>query len=167
MWSASRPVALWHFLVLHYCVGHDSRAFGDHWVSGGLKLGAMRAPLHVLVVLLCSAYRAFSCSLLFQGFPPLSRPFILYFLYSLLYRFSTVLPVQCDGCQGRDWVFSGGWDGWVASRAGSWVFWLLGLGSTENSWLESTFDLGSGYQVTKYLPLKKLFTGLKIIHLYL
>ena len=26
-WSASRPVALWHFPVLCYFVGHESRAF--------------------------------------------------------------------------------------------------------------------------------------------
>ena len=114
--------------MLHYCVGHDSRAFGDHWVSGSLK-GAIREPLHVLVVLLCSAYRVFTCSLLFQGSPPLSPPFILYFLHSLIHhlpsRFSTVLPVQCDRCWSR------GWDrarGWVAVRAGSWMFWLLGFG---------------------------------------
>ena len=57
-WSASRPVALWRFPALRYCVGHNSWAFGDHWVSCSLK-GAMRAPLHVLVVLLCSAYMKF------------------------------------------------------------------------------------------------------------
>ena len=56
-WSVSRPVALWHFLALHYYVRHHLRAFGDHWVSGSLK-GAMRVPLNVLIVLLCSAYRA-------------------------------------------------------------------------------------------------------------
>ena len=27
VWSASRPVVLWFFLVLRYCVGRDSRAF--------------------------------------------------------------------------------------------------------------------------------------------
>ena len=58
MWSASRPVALWRFPALRYCVGLDSRAIGDHWVSCSLK-GAMRAPLHVLVGLLCSAYMKF------------------------------------------------------------------------------------------------------------
>ena len=41
--------------------------FGDHWVSSSLE-GAVHAPLHVLVVLLCSAYRAISCSLHFLGF---------------------------------------------------------------------------------------------------
>jgi len=25
---------LWCFLALHYCVGHDSRALGNHWVRG-------------------------------------------------------------------------------------------------------------------------------------
>ena len=69
--------------MLHYCVGHDSRAFGDHWVSGSLK-GAIREPLHVLVVLLCSAYRVFTCSLLFQGSPPLSPP-LYYIFYIVLF----------------------------------------------------------------------------------
>ena len=50
MWFASTPVALWHYVtVLRVTPG----LFGDHLVSGGLK-GAMCAPLHVLVVLLCS-----------------------------------------------------------------------------------------------------------------
>ena len=95
--------------MLRYCVGHDSRAFGDHWVSGSLK-EVMCAPLHVLVVILCSAYRAFSCSLLFSRLPTLISPFILYFLHSLIHylatRFSTVLPVQCDRC----WGGGGAWD---------------------------------------------------------
>ena len=67
-------MALWHFPVLHYCVGSDSRAFGDHWVSGSLER-AMPVPLYVLVVLLCSAHREFSCSLHFLGFQPLSPLF--------------------------------------------------------------------------------------------
>ena len=35
-WSASRSVALWHFLALWYCIGHHFRAFGDHWVSSSV-----------------------------------------------------------------------------------------------------------------------------------
>ena len=61
MWFASTPVALWHYVtVLRVTPG----LFGDHLVSGSLK-GAMCAPLHVLLVLLCSLYRAFSRSLHF------------------------------------------------------------------------------------------------------
>ena len=41
-WSASRPVALWRFLALRYCVRHHFRACGDHWVSGSL-MGAILA----------------------------------------------------------------------------------------------------------------------------
>ena len=52
-----------------FCVGRDSRAFGNHWVGGSLE-GPMRAPLQVLAALLCSAYRAFSCSLHFLGTQP-------------------------------------------------------------------------------------------------
>ena len=53
--------------------------FGDHWVSGSLG-GVMYAPLDVLVVLVCTACIAFSCSLSFLGSPN----FPLYF-YSLIY----------------------------------------------------------------------------------
>ena len=123
---------LWCFLALCYCVRHHFRAFGDDWVSGSLK-GAMRAPLRVLVVLLCSAYRVCSCSMLFKA--PL-----LYFLYSLILylptRFSTVLPVQCDRYWGIGWsrVFvEGEARGWVTSRVGSWVFLLFGFGVSNSS----------------------------------
>ena len=76
-------------------VGHDSRAFGDHWVSSSLK-GAMRAPLHVLVVLLCSVYRVFSCSLLFLGSPPLSSPvyYIFYIVLFIIYPVGSPLFFQ-------------------------------------------------------------------------
>ena len=66
----------WHSVTVF---GHDSRAFGDHWVSRSLE-GAMYAPLHVLVVLLCAAYRAFSFSLHFLSSPPLS-PFFSFTVY--------------------------------------------------------------------------------------
>ena len=65
--------------------------------------------LHVSVVLLCLAYRVFSCSLVFKAPHPYPPFFIFYFLYSLLYRFSTVLPVQCDGCWGRGWGRAFSW----------------------------------------------------------
>ena len=49
MWSSSRPVALWRFLVLHYCVvGVISGLFGDHWVRGSLER-AMCSALYVLI----------------------------------------------------------------------------------------------------------------------
>ena len=118
---------------------HHFRAFGDLWVSGSL-IGVMRVLLHVLAVLLCSAYRACSCSLLFKAPTPPPPPLFLYFLYSLnhylLSEFSTVLTVQCDGCWGGGWgrVFlAGGARGWLASMAGSWVFWLSGFGLSSSS----------------------------------
>ena len=61
----------------------DSRTFGDHWVSGSLK-GAMHAPLHVLVVLLCSVYWVFSCSLHSLHSLPLSSPFIFYIVLFII-----------------------------------------------------------------------------------
>ena len=132
---------LWRFPVLRYCVGHDSRPFGNHWVSSSLK-GAMRVPLHAPVVLLCSAGRAFSCSLLFQGSPPLSPA--LYYIFNIalfsMYPVGSPLFFQFSVMgAGRGWglgqVFflSGGAHGWVASRAGSWVFWLLGFGVSSSS----------------------------------
>ena len=66
-WSASRPVALCRFMAWRYSIRNHFRAFGDDWASDRV-IGAMRAPLHVLVVLFCSAYRACSCSLLFKAF---------------------------------------------------------------------------------------------------
>lgn len=96
VWSDSRPVALWCFLALRYCVGCDSWAFGEHQVSGSLK-GAMRARLTMLVVLLCPAHQVFSGSLHFLGSLPLTPFFsfiLLYFFFYLPRRFSTVLPVR-------------------------------------------------------------------------
>lgn len=56
-------------------------ALGDHWISS--LEGAMRVPFHMLVVLLYSAQRAFSCNLHFLGLQPLS--FLFLKSYSLLY----------------------------------------------------------------------------------
>ena len=106
---------LWHFPALRYCVGHDSRAFGDHWVSGSLK-GAIHVPLHVLAVLLCSAYRAFSCSLLFQGSP---SPLYIIFLYSLIqyYLVGSPLFFQFSVMGAR----AGAGAGIFSSKQGSWL----------------------------------------------
>ena len=127
---------MWHFLALRYCVGHDSKAFGNHWVSGSLK-GLCVCHLHVSVVLLCSAYRAFSCSLLFQSSPPLS-PHLYYIVYIVFYIGSPLFfqfSVTGAGARvGAGFFFlAGGARGWVASRAGSWVFWLLGFGFSSSS----------------------------------
>ena len=45
-------------------LGMTSVDSGDHGVSGSL-LGAIRAPLHVLVALLCSMYGVFHVACLF------------------------------------------------------------------------------------------------------
>ena len=82
-WSASRPVALWCFLALRYCVRDHFRASGGLWFSGNLK-GAMRAPLHMLVVLLCPVYIVCSCSLLFKA-PHPNPPFIIIFFIWLFH----------------------------------------------------------------------------------
>ena len=103
-------------------MGYRVRVFGDRRVGGSL-IGAMCAPLHVLVVLLCSAYRACSCSLLKAPHP---HPPLCYYIFYivLLGRFSTVLPVQCG--KGWDRVFlADGARGWIASRAGSWLCFSL------------------------------------------
>ena len=130
-----------HCGVFWHCVTvrHHCRAFGDHWVSHDL-VGAMHVPLHVLAVLLCSAYRACSCSLLFKALHPHPPIIIIYFFIVLiihsLTKVSTVLPVQCDGYWGNGWgrVFRAGRArGRVASRAGSWVFWLFGFGVSSSS----------------------------------
>jgi len=54
--------------------------------------GAMRVPLHVRVVLLCSVYRACPCSLLFKAPHPIP-PLLLYFLYSLIVIYSVSFPM--------------------------------------------------------------------------
>jgi len=64
--------------------------FGDHWASGSFE-GAMHAPLHVLVVLLCSVYRVFSCSLPFLGSPISPPPIVLIIVGSpLFFQFSVM-----------------------------------------------------------------------------
>ena len=80
--------------------------FGDHWVSGSLEV-AMRMPLHMLVVLLCSAYRVFSCSLPFLSSPPFPPFFIV---LVIIYPVGSPLLLQ----------FS-------VSGAGAGFFWWAGL----------------------------------------
>ena len=104
-------MALWHFLALHYCVGRDSRAFGDHWVSGSLK-GAMRALLHVLVVLLCSACTS----------PPLScLPFFFFnIVLFIIYPVGSPLFFQFS-------VTGVGSGAGAGAGAGAGFFWQAGL----------------------------------------
>ena len=40
---------LWCFLALYYCVGHDSRALGNHWVSSYLR-GVVSLPFSMAVL---------------------------------------------------------------------------------------------------------------------
>ena len=95
----------WRFLALRYCVGHNSRAFGDHWVSSSLK-GLCLCHLRMSVVLLCSAYRAFSCSLLFLGsFSAIFCPYYLWYGLPLRYhRPVTLFGFFPSGC-GAGWRF--------------------------------------------------------------
>ena len=91
----------------------------------------MRAPLHVLVVLLCSAYRACSCS--FEGSSPHS-PLYYYIIYIVLITIYSVsfATVQCDWGWGRVFL-AGGARRLVASQAGSSVFWLFGFGVSSSN----------------------------------
>ena len=101
-------------------LGMTSWLFGNHWESSDLE-GAMRAPLHMLEILLCSVHRSSSGRTRFLGSPPLSLSALFYILIHYLpSRFSRVLPVQGDeaGVCSRV-VLAGGAHGWVASRAGS------------------------------------------------
>ena len=103
---------LWRFLALRYCVGHHFSALAI--TGSAVSQGAIRAPLHVLVVLLCLAYRAGSCSMLFK--PPHPHPplYLCSLIHYILRRFSTVLPVQC--------FFRGGWGRvFLVGVAGDWV----------------------------------------------
>ena len=101
VWSDSRPVALWCFLALRYCVGCDSWAFGEHQVSGSLK-GAMRARLTMLVVLLCPAHQVFSGSLHFLGSLPLTPFFSFILLYFFLLSTSQVLNCSSSATGARE-----------------------------------------------------------------
>ena len=95
----------------------------------------MRAPLHVPVVLLCSVYRAFSCSLLFPGYrypPPPPLYYMFYIVLLIIYPVGSPLFFQFSGA-GAGFFPAGEARGWVASRAGSWVFWLLGFGVSSSS----------------------------------
>ena len=103
---------LWHFLALRYCVGHHFSALAI--TGSAVSQGAILAPLHVLLVFLCLAYRAGSCSMLFK--PPHPHPplYLCSLIHYILRRFSTVLPVQCSRGWGRVFLV-GVARGWVAS----------------------------------------------------
>ena len=107
--------------------------------------------LHVLVVLLCSAYRVCSCSLLFKA-PHPHPPLSLYCLYSLIHylltRFSTFLPVQSVG-PGFFWR--------AGLMAGLQVGWALGC--------SGCLDLGSAVPVhhVRGHPISICDKGIKCI----
>ena len=75
--------------------------------------------LHVSVVLLCSAYGAFSCSLVFKV-PHPYPPLFLYFIFYIVFYIGSPLFFQFS-------VTGAG------AGAGSWVFWLLGFGFSSSS----------------------------------
>ena len=77
---------------MHYCLRYDSRAFWPSWVSGSLK-GVMPVPLHVLVVLLCSAYMS-SCSLHFLSF---SVRFIAHSVCDTVWYYFIIFQLHCLG----------------------------------------------------------------------
>ena len=113
----------WHCFVV---LGMTQGLFGNHLVSTCLK-GATCAPLRVLVVLFCSAYRVSSCCLHFLGSPPYLHLFYT-FIHCPHSNFPSILSIQCDGCWG--WVFLAvgvvaGLQGGQALRCSS----CLGLGS--------------------------------------
>ena len=100
---------LWRFLALCYCVGHHFRALAITGSAVYMSQGAIRAPLHVLVVLLCLAYRAGSCSMLFKPPHPYAPLYLCSLIHYILRRFSTVSwgRVFLVGVA-RGWVASGG-----------------------------------------------------------
>ena len=122
---------MWHFLAFHYCVGHCIRVFGDRSIGGSL-IGVMCAPLHVHVVLLCSAYRACSFSLRFKA-PHPTPLFIIIFLCSLIIIYSFSFPlffqfsVTGAGAGGGTGFFW--WAGLVACLQVGRGLGCLGLGS--------------------------------------
>ena len=85
--------SFWHCI---YFVGLHFRSFGDHWVSSSLK-GAMLAALHLLVVLLCSAYRACSWSWLFKAPHPYPPFIIIFFVIVLFIIYLEGFPLSVTG----------------------------------------------------------------------
>ena len=80
----------------------------------------MHAPLHVLVVLLCSAYRVCSSSLLFKAPHPIP-PVLLYYLYHLLSRFSKFFQFSVTGAgagaeAGTGFFLAGGQASWLGCK---------------------------------------------------
>ena len=95
--------------------------FGNHWVSGSLE-ARMHVLLQVLVVLICSVSRVFSCSLHYLG--SLSSPpfFIVLFIVCpggspLFFQFSVM---------GAGAGFSDGQGLWLGGKA-LWCSSYLGL----------------------------------------
>lgn len=85
---------LWCFLALSYCVGHNSRAFGDHWVSGYFR-GVVCLPfsMHLLVLLLCSACIFLGSLPLFPLFSYIHSLFLIHPVGSPLF-FTSLEQVQ-------------------------------------------------------------------------
>ena len=118
------------------------RAFGDDWLIVSIIV-VMRAPLHVLVVFLSSAYRACSCSLLFKAPHPIP-PLLLYFLYSLITIYSVSFPLFLQ------FSVKG-----AGAGAGAGFFWraglVTGLQVGRALWCSGCLGLGSAVPVP-HLP---------------
>ena len=69
-----------------------SVGFGHHWVSGSLK-EAMRVPLHVLEVLLCSAHRAYM-TFAFSRLPTFSHQLLFFIVLFIIYPVGSPLFIQ-------------------------------------------------------------------------
>lgn len=93
--------------------------------------------------LLNLAYRVCSCSLLFKApHPHLPLCYYIFFSLVLFIIYSVGFPLffqfNATGAgvgagAGAGFFLAGGAHGWVASTAGSWVFWLFGLGVSSSS----------------------------------
>ena len=108
------------FTVLGLFSGPSGRC-----VVSGIPVRFMRAPSHVLVILLCSAFGAFLLHACLVFFPP-SFSFSFRFIFVifrcyLLSSFCTGLPVSVWRVLGRGLDLTGGACGWVSGRVSVWV----------------------------------------------
>ena len=101
-------------------------------LGSSILIGAMRALLHLLVILLCLAYRACSCSLLFKAPHPITPIYyyIFYIVLIIIYSVSFPLFFQFSmmgagaGCFWWAGLVAGLQVGWALGYSG-----CLGLGS--------------------------------------